>query len=70
MPGDNAGIKDMKSKKYTIVSSDGNVHQTDNAKVVEYAARFEQLPKTQQKLIMEKLRELKRLDKAIAKADK
>lgn len=60
----------MKTKKYTIVSSDGNVHQTDDPKVVEYAARFEQLPKAQQKLVMEKLRELKRLDQAIKKTGK
>ncbi len=69
MPRDKTGIKDMKSKKYTIVSSDGNVHQTDDPKVVEYAARFEQMPAKQQKLVMEKLRELKRLDKAIKKTD-
>lgn len=60
----------MKTKKYTIVSSDGNVHQTDDPKVVEYAARFEQLPKAQQKLVMDKLRELKRLDQAIKKTGK
>ena len=60
----------MNTKKYTIVSSDGNVHQTDDPKVVEYAARFEQLPKAQQKLVMEKLRELKRLDQAIKKTGK
>ena len=59
----------MKPKKYTIVSSDGNVHQTNDPKVVEYAARFEQMPAKQQKLVMEKLRELKRLDKAIKKTD-
>ena len=59
----------MKAKKYTIVSSDGSVHQTDDAKVVEYAARFEQMSAKQQKLVMEKLRELKRLDKAIKKTD-
>ncbi|MBP7370144.1 MAG: hypothetical protein KA902_01770 [Arenimonas sp.] len=52
----------MKAKKYTIVSSDGSVHQTDDPKVVEYAARFEKLPAEQKKLVMEKLRELKRLD--------
>ncbi len=60
----------MKAKKYTIVSSDGSVHQTDDAKVVEYAARFEKLSPEQKKQVMEKLRELKRLDKAIAKTDK
>ncbi len=70
MPGDKTGIKNMKPKKFTIVSSDGNVHQTDNSKVVEYTARFEQMSPEQQKLVMEKLRELKRLDKAIKKANK
>jgi DNA-directed RNA polymerase subunit F len=57
----------MKPKKYTIVSSDGSVHQTDDPKVVEYAARFEKMPPEQKKLVMDKLRELKRLDKAIKK---
>jgi|GWRWMinimDraft_5_1066013.scaffolds.fasta_scaffold184398_1 DNA-directed RNA polymerase subunit F len=57
----------MKTKKYTIVSSDGSVHQTDDPKVVEYAARFEKLPEEQKKLVMEKLRELKRLDQASKK---
>jgi DNA-directed RNA polymerase subunit F len=60
----------MKTKKYTIVSSDGSVHQTDDPKVVEYAARFEQLPPEQKKLVMDKLRELKRLDQAGKKAGK
>ncbi len=69
MPRDKTGIKNMKPKKYTIVSSDGNVHQTDDPKVVEYAARFEQMTPKQQKLVMEKLRELRRLDKAIKKTD-
>ncbi len=69
MPGDKTGIKNMKPKKYTIVSNDGSVHQTNDPKVVEYAARFEQMPAKQQKLVMEKLRELKRLDKAIKKTD-
>lgn len=60
----------MKPKKYTIVSSDGSVHQTDDPKVVEYAARFEKLSPEQKKQVMDKLRELKRLDKAIKKSDK
>jgi hypothetical protein len=70
MPHDKTKPANVKPKKFTIVSSDGNVHQTDDPKVVEYAARFEQLPKAQQKLVMDKLRELKRLDKAINNADK
>lgn len=53
----------MKTKKYTIVSSDGSVHQTDDPKVVEYAARYEKMSEQQKKLIMDKLRELKRLNK-------
>ena len=54
----------MKTKKYTIVSSDGNVHQTDDPKVVEYAARFEKMSDEQKKLVMEKLREFNRLNLA------
>ena len=57
----------MKPKKYTIVSLDGSVHQTDDPKVVEYAARFDQMSPEQQKLVMEKLRELKRIDSAANK---
>ena len=52
----------MKAKKYTIVSSDGSVHQTDDPKVVEYAARFEKMSPEQKELVMQKLRELKRLN--------
>jgi len=52
----------MKPKKYTIVSSDGSVHQTDDPKVVEYAARFEKMSPEQKELVMQKLRELKRLN--------
>ena len=47
----------MKTKKYTIVSSEGSVHQTDDPKVVEYAARFEMMPPEQKKLVMDKLRD-------------
>jgi DNA-directed RNA polymerase subunit F len=52
----------MKPKKYTIVSSDGSVHQTDDPKVVEYAARFEKMSPEQKEQVMQKLRELKRLN--------
>jgi hypothetical protein len=58
----------MKTKKYTIVSSDGSVHQTNDPKVVEYAARFEKMSAPQKELVMQKLRELKRLDNIDPKA--
>ena len=58
----------MKTKKYTIVSSDGSVHQTDDPKVVEYAARFEKMSAEHKQLVMDKLKELKRLDQASSKA--
>ena len=57
----------MKAKKYTIVSSDGSVHQTNDPKVVEYDARFEKMYVEHKKLVMDKLKELQRLNQTNTK---
>ena len=57
----------MKAKKYTIVSSDGSVHQTNDPKVVEYAARFEKMSVEHKKLVIDKLKELQRLNQTTTK---
>ncbi len=61
MTADNTSVADLIADlTAALESATFTVVQTDDPKVVEYAARYEKMSEQQKKLIMDKLRELKR----------